>query len=220
MTSWKRKLVVITLLACIFTAAVANTTIAYFTDQESKTNTFTYGGGVEIQLTETNSDSIYTVTAAGQVIDQSPTVQNIGADGIYVAGILTLKSGTKYLSDKVSLEAENGKTAITDFLSGGAFADGQSDFLVKATTNGTDTFTVYVLYKQPLASNASVQLFEGIRIPNGWNTEDMQYMSDLAVTIDAYATQTVGFTTVEDAMKGAFGGGADSTNNHFAGYFS
>lgn len=220
MKSLKTKIVVVALIACILAVSVASTTIAYFTDHDSKTNTFTYGGGVYISLSETNATGVYTVTSPGQVIDQQPTVKNVGKDDVYLGAIITLKSQTIYLSDQISVEPTAGKTLVTDFLSGGAFDDSQGDFKVKATTSGEDTFKVYIVYNKTLAKDESVKLFDGIRIPNGWDHDEMKYMEDLKVTIDTYATQSVGFSSAEEAMKGAFGGGADSTNNHFAGYFN
>lgn len=220
MKNWKSKIVVIALIACIMALSVASTTIAYFTDQESRTNTFTCGSGVEIELTEANDSGVYISAVPGQVTVQNPTVKNVGNDDVYVAGIITLKSNTIFLSDKISVGPAEGKVIITDFLSGGAFANDQQDFLVKATTNGTDVFTVYIIYKNTLPKDGIVQLFDGILVPNSWDRNQMQYMSDLTLTIDAYATQTVGFNSAEEAIKGAFGGGADSTNDHFANYFN
>ena len=219
MKSLKSKIVVVALIACILAVSVASTTIAYFTDHDLKTNTFTYGGGVSIALTEKSADGSYVISAPGQIIDQSPTVTNDSSDSVYVGAIITLKSTDHYLSHVVSLDGANDTVKMLDFFAGGAFED-QSGFSLKATAPTLDTFKVYVVYNKTLAKDESVKLFDGIRIPNGWDHDEMKYMEDLKVTIDTYATQSVGFSSAEEAMKGAFGGGADSTNDHFAGYFN
>lgn len=47
----KKKVTAIALAVCILAVAVIGATMAYFTDTDSKTNTFTFGG-VDIELTE------------------------------------------------------------------------------------------------------------------------------------------------------------------------
>ena len=220
MNKLKTKIVVIASIVCILAISIAGNTIAYFTDVKSTENTFTYGTGVKIRLTEQVESGNYTVTSPGQVLEQNPTITNEGDGEVYVAGIITLKSDTVFLSDKVSVGDEQGKLNIMKFFSGGAFAEDQTDFNVKATTNGTDTFTVYIVYKQKVAINESVELFDGILVPASWDYPEMKYMQALTVTINAYATQTVGFANADEAINGAFGGGADSTNGDFTGYFN
>ena len=220
MNKLKTKIVVIASIVCILAISIAGNTIAYFTDVKSTENTFTYGTGVKIRLTEQVESGNYTVTSPGQVLEQNPTITNEGDGEVYVAGIITLKSDTVFLSDKVSVGDEQGKLNIMKFFSCGAFAEDQTDFNVKATTNGTDTFTVYIVYKQKVAINESVELFDGILVPASWDYPEMKYMQALTVTINAYATQTVGFANADEAINGAFGGGADSTNGDFTGYFN
>lgn len=219
MKKMKNKIVVIALIACVLAISVASSTMAYFTDHEQKDNTFTFGGGVEITLTDKSTGGNFVVTAPGQVIDQSPTVTNVSNDPVYVGAIITLTSTSHYLSHEVSLNGEDGKTSILKFLSGGAFKEGQTDFVVKATAPTLDTFKVYVIYNSTLAKDKPLKIFDGIKVPNGWDSAEMQYLTDLKLTVDAYATQSIGFSTAEEAMQGAFGGGADATNDHFAGYF-
>lgn len=219
MRTFKNKAILIAVIACVLAVSMVGVTIAYFTDTADTENTFTFGGGVKITLTEKNTNGSYDVTAPGQQIEQYPTITNVGADSIYVASIITLENTANPLSEILSLDGANGTTKVTDFLSGGAFVAGQTEFLVKATQTG-NVFTVYIIRKATLAKDASVKLFDGIKLPAGWDSDEVSYMTDLKVTITAYATQTIGFENAEKAINGAFGGGADSTNSAFAGYFA
>ena len=52
----KKKVTAIALAVCILAVAVIGATMAYFTDTDSKTNTFTFGK-VDIDLTEDSTDA-------------------------------------------------------------------------------------------------------------------------------------------------------------------
>ena len=74
------------------------------------------------------------------------------------------------------------------------------------TTDITEITFVYenVTYKLPITVYASSETPE---IPTD------------PIIPDEPATQIVGFENAEEAINGAFGGGADSTNGDFVGYF-
>ena len=82
----KKKIVSLCLAAVLVVMAVAGATVAYFTDTDSKDNTFTVGN-VNITLTEpswnTNgqeSDDVY----PGEPLAKDPTVTNDGANPCFV----------------------------------------------------------------------------------------------------------------------------------------
>lgn len=82
----KKKIVSLCLAAVLVVMAVAGATVAYFTDTDSKDNTFTVGN-VDITLTEpswnTNgqeSDDVY----PGEPLAKDPTVTNDGANPCFV----------------------------------------------------------------------------------------------------------------------------------------
>ena len=82
----KKKIVSLCLAAVLVVMAVAGATVAYFTDTDSKDNTFTVGN-VDITLTEpswnTNgqeSDDVY----PGEPLKKDPTVENVGKNPCFV----------------------------------------------------------------------------------------------------------------------------------------
>ena len=86
MTMTKKKIVSLCLAAVLVVMAVAGATVAYFTDTDSKDNTFTVGN-VDITLTEPNwntngqeSDDVY----PGEPLAKDPTVTNDGANPCFV----------------------------------------------------------------------------------------------------------------------------------------
>ena len=227
----KKKILLVTLVVCVLAMTFASATIAYFTDTKTATNTFTTGD-IKITLSEAdpaNGNALTEVdgtTLTGfqyqnvypsQEIAKNPTITNVSAnDAAYVAAIITLDNGktgndaiTKILPDK---------DAVEKFLVGGALhANG---FTTKYVI-GEDTITIYVLANAPLDKDAAIALFGSVKIPAKWDVAEMKIFSTLKITIKAYATQTAGFgNNAANAIQAAFGGGADSTNGDFAGYFN
>ncbi len=82
----KKKLLSIALIVALV-ALVAGGTIAYFSDDDAKTNTFTVGN-VDITLTEPNWDASGSQDAPevypGEALAKDPTVTNVGANPCFV----------------------------------------------------------------------------------------------------------------------------------------
>lgn len=83
----KKKIVAACLVICLLATAVIGTTLAYFTDSDDVTNTFTVGN-VDITLTEPAWDAKYPSGTAhvypGEVVDKDPTVSNVGESACLV----------------------------------------------------------------------------------------------------------------------------------------
>lgn len=218
MKNMKKKIVVVALIVAIFTMSIASATIAYFTDTSTKTNTFTVGG-VKIDLDDEATTKQYTNLYPGQAVAMNPTIKNNSQDPVYVAGIVTLSCANHYVTDLLTVEAEDDKILMSDFLTGGALAEA-SGYSVKMVETDRSTITVYIIAENALASGAEIALFGDMNIPAKWDHAQMAYIEDLTITVNAYATQSVGFDNGSDAIEAAFGGGADSSYDVFASYFA
>lgn len=83
----KKKIIALCLIVALAATAVIGGTLAYFTDKDAATNTFTVGN-VDITLTEPNwdktgKDEAITVYP-GEPLAKDPTVENTGANPCFV----------------------------------------------------------------------------------------------------------------------------------------
>lgn len=222
----KKKIVIVALVVCIFAMSIASATLAYFTDTEGATNTFTIGN-VDITLSEidpsTNPAELKVIdgtTLTGftyenvyptQSILKNVTINNVATDAAYVAGIIEISGINSLLVTENDADAT--ADAVTDFLDGGVLNDA-----AKATNKivvKNDKIYVYVIATAALTSadTDSVVLFENVVIPGAWDNAAMKVFEDCEINVTAYATQTAGFTTAAEAIEGAFG-------DVFADYFA
>ena len=224
----KKKIFIVALVVCIMAVSIASASIAYFTDTESATNTFT-SGDVEIALYETNDEGektdvttvtdhkfTYTNKYPGETFAKKPTIKNVANDAAYVAGIITLGSGDG--ADITNLLADD--AAVKAFLTGGAL-NATTGYETKIVRNTTDkTITIYIIATAEVAKEGEVVLFENVKIPAKWDSAEMAKFANLTIDVKAYAVQKVGFDSAAAAINAAFGNGADRSNADFAPYFA
>ena len=221
----KKKIFIVALVVCIMAVSIASASIAYFTDTESATNTFT-SGDVEIALYETNDEDeetdvttvtdhkfTYTNKYPGETFAKKPTIKNVANDAAYVAGIITLGSGdgadiTTLLDDAAAVKA---------FLTGGAMNDATTKIV---RDESAKTITIYIIAADAVAKDGTFVLFNNVEIPAKWDSAEMAKFANLTIDVKAYAVQKVGFNSAAAAIEAAFGGGADSTNDAFKPYFN
>lgn len=144
----KKKIVSLCLAAVLVVMAVAGATVAYFTDTDSKDNTFTVGN-VDITLTEpswnTNgqeSDDVY----PGEPLKKDPTVENVGKNPCFVRikvenldqfdqkGMITYR--TDYVTDALGanwVKNSDGYFYYTKVLAVGETTDALFDQIVMPT---------------------------------------------------------------------------------------
>ena len=83
----KKKIIALALVLCLAAVAVVGGTLAYFTDEGAKTNTFTVGN-VDIELTEPKWDTDGSEDAPevypGEALAKDPTVENVGENPCFV----------------------------------------------------------------------------------------------------------------------------------------
>lgn len=209
----KKKIFAIALAASIAVLAIAGTSMAYFTDTEEYTNVFTTGN-VEIQLSEaavkddgvgnlvlddTANRTIINDTPAtkdygkifpSQTIYKDPTIKNIGSETAYIGAIITIESTVFN-----SIVGENDiEKFITDINS-------NATVTYEKTTNG---YKLYMIFEDKTAVGTEYILFKGIKVFDAWDHDQMKNLSDLTITVNAYATQTAGFADAKTALTTAF----------------
>lgn len=168
----KKKIVAICLVVALAATAVIGGTLAYFTDDEEATNTFTVGN-VDITLTEPNWAGSGSQDAPevypGEPLAKDPTVTNDGANPCFVrikvegldclgnAGMITYR--TDYVDEKLG------------------------DNWVK----GNDG---YFYYNKVLAVGETTDaLFDQIVIPTGLTNGDAETEFNVVVTAEAVQAQ-------------------------------
>ena len=214
----KKKIFAIALAVMLFALAIAGSSVAYFTDVEAVTNTFT-AGKVDITLTYESTtanaaDRATVITLAakdhvypGQIFPVHATIENVGGanDEIaYVGSIITIKNDEDFSSIMgVTGGTDNIPVAVKDFLSG-LVADG-SDYKVSMKVSADKKeITVYVIKTAALTIGDSCVIFDDIKVPTEWDNEQMAVFSGLSVSVTAYATQVPGFANAEEAITTAF----------------
>lgn len=199
----KKKVTAIALAVCILAVAVIGATMAYFTDTDSKTNTFTFGK-VDIDLTEDSTD------ANGAVKGDMSTDGGITYDkvlpGLVYSKIptVTVVEGPAWVVVTVTVPTIYDHA---DFFNGTA---NERDFVMEKKVVGKNT--IYYFYSKDadgVAANTSLELFEQIKINPALTQNDVAKKFDMV--INAYAIQKDGFSNAKAAYMTAFGGPADVT---------
>lgn len=191
----KKRITAIALVAALIAILVAGATIAYFTDREKATNTFTVGN-VDITLTEPSWEEPE-ITTPGVAYDKDPTVTNVGVNDAWVRVNVTL-------SDWTAFSSAAAKHNITDLTTvfGGFSAS-------KWTLTGTpkvdaakDTVTYSYYYNTVLGAGENTgALFTTVTVPAVFTSEEMAALGDdFTIDVSSDAIQKEGFTTAAQAF--------------------
>jgi len=167
----KKKILAICLVAALAATAAISGTLAYFTDADDATNTFTVGN-VSIDLTEPKWDASGSVDAPevypGEALAKDPTVTNDGANPCFVRISVT---GWDCLAPAGTI------TYKTDYVAGAL---------------GTDwvKYGDYFYYTKVLPAGATTDaLFDQIVIPTDLKNGDGTTEFDLDVKAEAVQAQ-------------------------------
>ena len=183
----KKKIFMLSLVACLVVLSIAGTSLAYFTDIHEKSNVFT-SGKVDITLTY---DVLENRVYPGQTYTTDAVITNVGNEDAYVGIIIDVATTVELdvdsvftvegASDVKYVEVEGGYTI---------FAVVENDVDKKV-----DDETVY-----------DVTLSVNMIIPATWTSEQTAEFTGAnpLVTVTAYGVQTVGFGTAADALTAAF----------------
>ena len=209
-----KKIFAIALCVAMLAIVLVSGTMAYFTDTEAKTNTFTLGK-VAIDLEEPS----YTPAAdgtlkvfPGQSYDKDPTITVASdSESCYLVATVTISQRSDLYalyadnssSWALSLLGENGliSGAITEYDAADAVENEVSGILLddkvfltyaEDTTADTVTFTFY--FKEIHEANDVEVLFTNVNIPSIIDNGDID--GNLDITVQAYAIQSTGFGDV------------------------
>lgn len=192
----KKKIISLCLVAALAVVAIAGTSLAYFTDKDAKTNTFTLGN-VDIELNEENW-AAPTAAVPDVKYDKDPVVTNIGENDAWIRVDVTL-------SDAAAFTAAAAKHQITDLATIFAGHDETKWTLAgePVYNNKNDTLTYSYYYNTVLAVDESTEpLFTSVTIPAEFDNEDMKEIrADFTIDVTAHAIQTAdSYSTVADAF--------------------
>lgn len=167
----KKKIVSLCLAAVLVVMAIAGATVAYFTDTDTKDNTFTVGN-VKIDLTEPNWEGSGKEDAPevypGEPLAKDPTVTNVGNNPCFVRISV---ANLKQFDDKGDI------TYRTDYVAG------------KLGENWVLHTDGYFYYNKVLAINKTTDaLFDQIVMPTGLTGNE----TTLPIIVTAQAVQAQG----------------------------
>ena len=175
----KKKIVSLCLAAVLVVMAIAGATVAYFTDTDSKDNTFTVGN-VDITLAEPNWESSGSVDAPdvypGEPLAKDPTVTNSGKNPCFVRisvdglkqfgdkGDITYR--TDYVTDKLGTDwvlHSDGYFYYTKVLAVGGTTDALFDQIVMPTgLTGGETAEDIVVTAQAVQAQGAKASFSAV----------------------------------------------------------
>lgn len=208
----KRKIMSISIAICLI-AILACGTLAYFTDTESVTNKFYTATYDPTDPTPPTPDELFSITVTetgaatytdasgnelygkqyedilpGDELSKDPTITNTGKYDAYVR-----------LSVKVTDVAAWEAAGITDLTT--LFVNVNSDWECKETNKDTvnDTVTYVYYLKEKLEPEGTSTLFEGVKIPNELDVNDMVALEtfDIIITGDAIQARNTGSSAYE-----------------------
>lgn len=219
----KRKTLLLALAACMIAILAVGGTLAYFTAEETVTNTFTVG---DVQITLTESEVTADPTEADPAVTEALAYGYFDADGADARTItnaetqeyetllpgatvhkdpMVTNTGTNdaYIRVKVTHNnVANMKKAANDYYDQlVAVIDGcTTDHTYSATESG-DSVTHVLLFTKPLAADGTIEIFNSIPVPSEYdNTEMDEVFGDLEIKITAEAIQSTGFADAATAF--------------------
>ena len=229
----KKKITALALAVCILVVGIVGATTAYFTDKKEATNTFTFGEGVKITLTESSIDyndgagaeggpegaKLYGATN-GTGLDEDVTgglhYDNVIPGRYYSkAPHVTLKNSGKsdpaYIVVTATYKADRpfkfgGQATVKDLLS----EEGTTNADVEIVPAGN---TVFFYFTQPVQPGTVVTPFQWVQLDPSVNNQDTDFVSttsiDADIEINAFAVLAAGFNDCKTAFNAAFGNDAN-----------
>lgn len=191
----KKKVTAIALAVCILAVAVIGATMAYFTDTDSKTNTFTFGK-VDIDLTEDSTNE------NGAVKGDISTDGGITYPGVLPGLVYSKVPTVTVKNDSLDAWVIITATVPTVYDWDGLFNDiDTANFTKDRKIVGENT--VYYFYANAaVTAGSSVTPFTEVKINPALTQNDVAKKFDMV--INAYAIQKDGFSNAEAAFTAAF----------------
>lgn len=173
----KKKIITVCLVVALVAVFAIGGSLAYFTDEDTKDNTFTVGN-VDIVLDEPNWDGPIEDAYPGQVLAKDPNVTNNGANPCYVRIKVT------------GLDCLQPAGDITYRVKNGAAGSLGTDWVL-----GNDRYFYYT--KELGAGDKTTNLFDEIIIPTSVTNG---YDGNYDIVVKAEAIQSQGFESYTDAF--------------------
>ncbi|MBR5560619.1 MAG: SipW-dependent-type signal peptide-containing protein [Clostridia bacterium] len=229
----KRKILSLALGLCMVAILAVGGTLAYFTDTDTQTNTFTAGKvGINLDEAVVKADENDNLVADGDkrtedaqsyklhpnmTITKDPTITvDADSDNAYVAAVVTVKGN---IYDLIGVEGYD-NIDITKLASGGLVSETseqktdwnglsmvyetENSVIYQVADKANNTWTLYVFVKPEKVAGAKTVLFDTLTIPESWNNTEMALINNMTIKVDAYAAQVDGFADCFDAMTTAF----------------
>ncbi len=208
----RTKALLLTLCAVVLVVASVFGTMAYLTDQETVTNTFTvgqvhitmdeakvYADGTPIEGADRVLENEYHLLP-GHTYTKDPTIHvAANSEESYIFVKLEIVDNADLVT---ALEAHGLDLELKNFLLG----YNPELWTIIDTVEKDGTKIYYAYYKTTVAKSEVVQnivLFEQIKVPGEFNNTDMLNIADLKVNVTAYAVQKDGFADAVTAWNTA-----------------
>lgn len=189
----KKKIVSIALAAALAATAIVGSSLAYFTDTEEKTNTFTVGN-VDIELTEPNWDAnINKDLIPGKTIPKDPTI-TVEADSETAYTFMKVEVSEDFANLMKAYADATGKTNPKDVVA----AWFTTETSPKVMEMNLEERYVILGVLSPKAAGESVTYFDEVKIPAEVTQEMIKADGTYEITVTAYAIQAEGFYNEND----------------------
>ena len=221
----KHKALLLSMCAVLLVAVSIFGTLAYLTDKDTVTNTFTVGSvGLSLDEADVKPDGSYETNhdsrvqaneyhlLPGHTYYKDPTVTvDAGSEAAYVRMIVTveniddLKQALPNSGETTKYYAADG-TFLLQMLCGGWDANTWvfEGYTEKADgTEGYYEFRYKEVVKKSETETELDDLFETITVPGEIDNDHLAYLADVEIVVAAHAIQADGFAT-DDAAWAAF----------------
>jgi len=165
-----------------------------------------------------------------QSITKDPTITVVeGSEATYIAAkvIVTNGESDKDLHDLIPMPGTTMDILeINGILSGGLLDQtitlkddynsltpvfGNTEYSIYQKKENDHSYVFYIfmenaIQKEDKEDERKIVLFEIINIPDAWDNEQMNYLKNLKIKVEAYAVQQHGFDSCFEAVTAAFGG--------------
>lgn len=164
-----------------------------------------------------NATKDYGVLFPSQTIFKDPTIKNTGSLDAYMGAIITVEDKNGNVADLIGIDGTN-LIDINAIISGGVLGEipnmsatnyngldavANDDYVVIQKVEN-DSYKFFVFALKPQAKDAEIELFNTLTINADWDNAEMENFKDFSITVDAYATQTLGFADAYTALTSAF----------------
>lgn len=187
----KKKITAIALVVCLVAVAIVGGSLAYFTDEEEATNTFTVGN-VDITLTEPKWDVEKATLIPGREIAKNPTI-TVTEDSQRAYTFLKVQLSEDFMKLLQTYYGENYNFATN-------YAEVVRDWIIlpegyapKVMSSDLSAGYVILGVLSPKDPGESVVYFEGVKIPADVDGDMIDLDGTYEIYLTAYAIQAEGF---------------------------